>query len=43
VSRLAAGQASSPSEVKKHLSRVYAKVDVDGWADLAAQVARRAL
>ena len=29
--------------VKKHLSHVYAKVDVDGRADLAAQVARRDL
>jgi DNA-binding CsgD family transcriptional regulator len=31
----------SVNTVKKHLSRVYAKVDVDGRADLAAQVARR--
>jgi predicted ATPase/DNA-binding CsgD family transcriptional regulator len=33
----------SVNTVKKYLSRVYAKVDVDGRADLAAQVARRAL
>jgi len=33
----------SVNTVKKHLSRVYAKVDVDGRADLAAQVARRDL
>ena len=33
----------SVNTVKKHLSHVYAKVDVDGRADLAAQVARRAL
>jgi DNA-binding CsgD family transcriptional regulator len=33
----------SVNTVKKHLSRVYAKVDVDGRADLAAQVARRGL
>jgi predicted ATPase/DNA-binding CsgD family transcriptional regulator len=33
----------SVNTVKKHLSRVYAKVDVDGRADLAAQVARRNL
>ena len=33
----------SANTVKKHLSRVYAKVDVDGRADLAAQVARRDL
>ena len=31
----------SVNTVKKHLSHVYAKVDVDGRADLAAQVARR--
>lgn len=33
----------SVNTVKKHLSRVYDKVDVDGRADLAAQVARRDL
>jgi predicted ATPase/DNA-binding CsgD family transcriptional regulator len=33
----------SVNTVKKYLSRVYAKVDVDGRADLAAQVARREL
>jgi len=33
----------SVNTVKRHLSRVYAKVDVDGRADLAAQVARRDL
>jgi predicted ATPase/DNA-binding CsgD family transcriptional regulator len=33
----------SPNTVKKHLTHVYAKVDVDGRADLAAQVARRDL
>jgi predicted ATPase/DNA-binding CsgD family transcriptional regulator len=33
----------SVNTVKKHLSRVYAKVDVDGRADLAAEVARRGL
>jgi predicted ATPase/DNA-binding CsgD family transcriptional regulator len=33
----------SVNTVKKHLSHVYAKVDVDGRADLAAQVARRDL
>jgi predicted ATPase/DNA-binding CsgD family transcriptional regulator len=33
----------SPNTVKKHLSSVYAKVDVGGRADLAAQVARREL
>jgi predicted ATPase/DNA-binding CsgD family transcriptional regulator len=33
----------SVNTVKKHLSRVYAKVDVEGRADLAAQVARRDL
>jgi len=33
----------SVNTVKKHLSRIYAKVDVDGRADLAAQVARRDL
>ena len=33
----------SPNTVKKHLSSVYAKVEVDGRADLAAQVARRGL
>ncbi len=33
----------SANTVKKHLSHVYAKVDVDGRADLAAQVARRDL
>ena len=33
----------SANTVKKHLSSVYAKVDVDGRADLAAQVARRQL
>ena len=33
----------SANTVKKHLSSVYAKVDVDGRADLAAQVARREL
>jgi predicted ATPase/DNA-binding CsgD family transcriptional regulator len=31
----------SVNTVKKHLSHVYAKVDVDGRADLAAQFARR--
>lgn len=31
----------SVNTVKKYLSRVYAKVDVDGRAELAAQVARR--
>jgi predicted ATPase/DNA-binding CsgD family transcriptional regulator len=33
----------SVNTVKKYLSRVYAKVDVDGRADLAAEVARRDL
>jgi DNA-binding CsgD family transcriptional regulator len=33
----------SVNTVKKHLSHVYAKVDVDRRADLAAQVARRDL
>ena len=33
----------SVNTVKKYLSRVYAKVDVDGRTDLAAQVARRGL
>jgi len=33
----------SVNTVKKYLSHVYAKVDVDGRADLAAQVARRDL
>jgi len=33
----------SVNTVKKHLSHVYAKLDVDGRADLAAQVARRGL
>ena len=33
----------SANTVKKHLSSVYAKVDADGRADLAAQVARREL
>lgn len=33
----------SVNTVKKHLSHVYTKVDVDGRADLAAQVARRGL
>jgi DNA-binding CsgD family transcriptional regulator len=33
----------SVNTVKKHLSRVYTKVDVDGRTDLAAQVARREL
>jgi predicted ATPase/DNA-binding CsgD family transcriptional regulator len=33
----------SVNTVKRHLSRVYAKVDVEGRAQLAAQVARRAL
>jgi DNA-binding CsgD family transcriptional regulator len=33
----------SINTVKKHLSRVYAKVDVEGRADLAAEVARRDL
>jgi DNA-binding CsgD family transcriptional regulator len=33
----------SVNTVKKHLSHVYAKVDVDGRADLAAEVARRNL
>ena len=33
----------SANTVKKHLSSVYAKVDVEGRADLAAQVARREL
>jgi DNA-binding CsgD family transcriptional regulator len=33
----------SANTVKKHLSSVYAKVSVDGRADLAAQVARREL
>jgi len=31
----------SVNTVKKHLSGVYTKVEVDGRADLAAQVARR--
>jgi DNA-binding CsgD family transcriptional regulator len=31
----------SVNTVKKHLSHVYGKLDVDGRADLAAQVARR--
>ena len=33
----------SVNTVKRHLTHVYAKVDVDGRADLAAQVARRNL
>jgi predicted ATPase/DNA-binding CsgD family transcriptional regulator len=33
----------SVNTVKKHLTRVYAKADVDGRADLAAQVVRRDL
>jgi DNA-binding CsgD family transcriptional regulator len=33
----------SVNTAKKHLSHVYAKVEVDGRADLAAQVARRDL
>jgi predicted ATPase/DNA-binding CsgD family transcriptional regulator len=33
----------SVNTVKKHLTHVYAKLDVDGRADLAAQVARRDL
>jgi predicted ATPase/DNA-binding CsgD family transcriptional regulator len=33
----------SANTVKKHLSHVYAKVDVDGRTDLAAQAARRDL
>ncbi|MEX1005699.1 MAG: LuxR C-terminal-related transcriptional regulator [Acidimicrobiia bacterium] len=33
----------SVNTVKKYLTRVYTKVDVDGRADLAAQVARRGL
>jgi DNA-binding CsgD family transcriptional regulator len=33
----------SVNTVKKHLTRVYAKADVDGRAGLAAQVARRHL
>jgi DNA-binding CsgD family transcriptional regulator len=33
----------SVNTVKKHLSHVYAKVEVDGRTDLAAQVARRDL
>jgi len=33
----------SVNTVKKHLTHVYAKVDLDGRADLAAQVARRDL
>jgi predicted ATPase/DNA-binding CsgD family transcriptional regulator len=33
----------SVNTVKKHLSRVYAKVEVDGRAELAAEVARRDL
>jgi DNA-binding CsgD family transcriptional regulator len=33
----------SVNTVKKHLSHVYAKLDVDGRADLAAEVARRGL
>jgi DNA-binding CsgD family transcriptional regulator len=33
----------SANTVKKHLTHVYAKLDVDGRADLAAQVARRGL
>jgi predicted ATPase/DNA-binding CsgD family transcriptional regulator len=33
----------SANTVKKHLTHVYAKLDVDGRADLAAQVARRDL
>ncbi|QBI18573.1 hypothetical protein ER308_02660 [Egibacter rhizosphaerae] len=33
----------SVNTVKKHLSHVYAKLDVDGRADLAAEVARRDL
>ena len=33
----------SVNTVKKHLSRVYVKVDVDGRAGLAAQAARREL
>lgn len=33
----------SVNTVKKHLSHVYTKVDVDGRADLAAEVARRDL
>jgi DNA-binding CsgD family transcriptional regulator len=33
----------SVNTVKKHLTHVYARVDVDGRADLAGQVARRDL
>jgi DNA-binding CsgD family transcriptional regulator len=33
----------SVNTVKRHLSHVYSKVDVDGRADLAAEVARRDL
>jgi DNA-binding CsgD family transcriptional regulator len=33
----------SANTVKKHLSHVYAKLDVGGRADLAAEVARRDL
>ena len=33
----------SVNTVKKHLSRIYARVDVDGRADLAAEAARRDL
>jgi len=33
----------SVNTVKKHLSHVYAKLDVDGRADLAAEAARRDL
>ncbi len=33
----------SANTVKKHLTHVYAKVDVGGRAELAAQVARRDL
>jgi len=33
----------SVNTVKKHLTHVYAKVDVGGRADLAAEVVRRGL
>jgi DNA-binding CsgD family transcriptional regulator len=33
----------SANTVKKHLTHVYAKLDVDGRTDLAAEVARRDL
>jgi DNA-binding CsgD family transcriptional regulator len=33
----------SVNTVKKHLTHVYAKLDVTGRADLAAEVARRDL